>query len=169
MKNSYLLTDDVLIESYRLWWWESYRRVLFVMAGVFALSLPCFILDSARRAAWIFPVMVPVTVCTYYLTERWRGIRNQKSICAEYYNGASPRISFEFGDRIVQLVQGRKNFIDYRQIRRLTENDRLFVVSLPNRMFFTLKKDAFETGSPEEFPDFLKKRCPQQIQHRRKP
>ncbi len=167
MKNSYLLTTGLLIESYRIWWRESYRRILIIMAGVFAVSLPCFFLDSTRKSLWIFPVMVPVTAFTYFMTERFRGIRNLKQICADYYNGTPPRISFEFGDRIIQIIQGRKSFIDYRLIRSVYETDSMFVVSLPKRMFFTLKKDAFETGSPEELLSLLQEKCPNTFRHRK--
>ena len=166
MKNRYRLNKEILARSYRIWWWECYRNVVLVLAAVFAVSVLLLFLWPDGRAGCAFTAMLPITVSIYMFSQRFGSIRNMNKAFDLVYKDADPYISFDFKDRIEQVVQGRRTFIEYAQVRRLVNAPDMYVLAMSNRMFAAVMKDAFEKDasgaapSPEDFPSFLSERVP---------
>lgn len=59
-------------------------------------------------------------------------------------------------------VYTKKNYsiVSYRELYKIFETDTFFYLYLDNRHSLLLDKSGFKKGSPSDFRDFMKKKCP---------
>lgn len=49
---------------------------------------------------------------------------------------------------------------DYDLVARITQTPKVFIINLPGKIFVMLDKARFTTGTPEQFANFIKQKCP---------
>lgn len=165
MKNKFILTNDLIKESERVYFIRYLKKYLLVFAILIVIQFLSVIssyltektatMDLLLLGYLILMTILFVIIMHYKFKKM---IKNDIDRYNILYGKKNKEIVVTMENKITNSVNGRKNTFNYSDIKKCMETKNLMLLLMTGNLIVLIKKDAFIKGDYKSFKELLKKK-----------